>query len=82
MADTISIDPMEIIKTTLFKVILAYVVVLQIVASQQNDKSIFKNIIFRLFTNFIVLLVLEFSLIEATMYSLIITSLMFFVAEK
>jgi hypothetical protein len=83
MADTtVSIDPMEIIKTKLFKVILAYIVILQIVASQQKEETIFKNIFTRLFTTFLVLLGLEFNPIEATVYSLGITTVFFFLAEK
>ena len=84
MADTtISIDPMEIIKTKLFKLILAYTVILQIVASQQKEETIFKNIFSRLFTTFLVfLVVLECNIIEASVYSLVLTTIFFFLAEK
>jgi hypothetical protein len=82
MSDTISIDPSEIIKTTLFKLVLIYLVILQITASQNHEKSLFKNIFIRLITNFIVLIVLEYSLFEAVAYSLGFTTLFFVLAEK
>lgn len=82
MSDTISIDPSKIIKTTLFKLVLIYLVILEIIASQNPEKSLFKNIFIRLITNFIVLLVLEFSLFEAVAYSLGFTTLFFVLAEK
>lgn len=82
MSDTLSIDPSQIIKTTLFKLFLVYIVILQIIASQNTDKSNFKNIFLRLITNFIVLYVLDFSLFEAVSYSLGFTILFFILAEK
>lgn len=83
MADTISIDPMELIKTKLFKLLLAYTVILQIIASQQKEVTIYKNIFGRLFTTFLVfLVVLEYNAIEASVYSLGLTTLFFFLVEK
>lgn len=82
MTETISIDPIAIIHTTIFKFILVYVFALQITASQSKDQTIFKNIFFRLVTNFIIFIILGFDVLESSALSLIVTGTAFFVVEK
>jgi hypothetical protein len=82
MTNTISIEPMIIMHTMLFKFILAYVFGLELISSQSKDQSIFKNIFLRIFTNFIIFVLLGFDMMVSAMYSLVFTTLFFIIAEK
>lgn len=79
----LSIDPKFIIQNKIFQFVLAYTIVLQVIASQTKEEpSIFKNIIFRIITNTIVFLILDYSLITSVTFSLILTTLLFALTEK
>lgn len=79
----LSIDPKLIIQNNIFKFVLAYVVVLQVLASQtKSDPTIFKNIIFRIITNTIVFLILDYSIITSIAFSLVLTTFFFGLTEK
>jgi hypothetical protein len=81
--NTVTLDPLKIINTPLFKFILAYIFMLEIVASQTpNDKTIFKNIFIRIITIGAILFLLEFPILYSFAYSLGITIFFFFLAEK
>lgn len=82
MTEAVTLDPIAIIHTTIFKFVLVYVFALQITASQSKDQTMFKNIIFRIVTNFIIFIILGFGSLESIALSLIVTSTAFFVAEK
>ena len=79
----LSIDPKFIIQNKIFQFVLVYIFALQLIASQTKDEpSIFKNIIFRIITNTIVFLILDYSLITSLTFSLILTTFFFGLIEK
>jgi hypothetical protein len=79
---TISFNVKNITDSVIYKLVLAYVFVLEICASQQTEKSIFKNIFIRLFTTFLVFHALEFNIIKSLTYSLVFTTIAFALSEK
>lgn len=79
----LSIDPKFLIQNKIFQFVLVYIFALQLIASQNKEEpSIFKNIIFRIITNTIVFLVLDYSLITSITFSLILTTVFFGLTEK
>lgn len=72
----------SILHNTIFRFVVAYIFILEIVASQQSDHSIFKNIFVRLFTIFLVFTILGFNIIESSAAALGFTTVFFVVAEK
>lgn len=78
----LSIDPKFIIQNNVFKFLLAYTFALQLISSQSKEQSVFKNIVFRIITNTIVFLILDYSLITSISFSLIFTTFFFGLIEK
>jgi hypothetical protein len=78
----VNFDPKIIMDSVIYKYVLLYVFVLQIIASQTKEDSIYKNIILRLVVNFLVITQLGLPLLEGLLSSLILTTILFMAAEK
>lgn len=75
-------DPQTILKSNLFRFVLIYIFILEIVSSQNKENNIYKNIFVRLLTNILVLYILDFSIIQSISLSLLITTTFFILSEK
>jgi len=79
----LSIDPKFLIQNKIFQFVLVYIFALQLIASQNKEEpSIFKNIIFRIITNTLVFLILDYSVVTSVTFSLILTTFFFGLTEK
>lgn len=78
----IKFDPQTILKSNIFRFLLIYIFILEIVSSQKNENNLYKNIFVRLVTNVLVFYILDYSIVQSIALSLIITTLFFILAEK
>ena len=85
-----TVNPTELLHTItesmLYKYIVVYMFILEIVASQkpsvQGDPVPLKNIFFRLFTNFLLFKIMDFPLIQTIALTLLFTTLTVIAFEK
>lgn len=78
----LNFDPQSILKSNVFRFVLIYIFILEIVSSQNKESNLYKNIFVRLLTNVLVLYILDFSIIQSIALSLVITTIFFITAEK
>ena len=58
----INFDPQIILKNNIFRFLLIYIFILEIVSSQNKESNLYKNIFVRLLTNVLVFYILDFFL--------------------
>lgn len=78
----INFDPQIILKNNIFRFLLIYIFILEIVSSQNKESNLYKNIFVRLLTNVLVFYILDFSVIQSVALSLILTTTFFILSEE